>query len=216
MAPLHSPLCRTCESKLGASAHIKGRCGREHPSVAIRDCVACRRSRLHFDKSLSLGVYEAELERVVTGLKFAALPRIARPLGRLLAQIGTRLGFYAPGTILVPVPLSRRRLRNRGYNQAELIARRIAATTGLVMRPRWLRRVRDTRPQSDLSARQRRQNVLGAFASAEAVSIPGARVVLVDDVLTTGATVNDCARALLQAGASRVDVVTVARAARAG
>ncbi len=110
---------------------------------------------------------------------------------------------------LVPVPLGRPRQRERGFNQAALLAERLAPALGVAVRPRWLARVRDTQPQSDLGAAERHANVRGAFAARAEVA--GHHVVVVDDVLTTGATVAECARALRAAGAARVGVVAVAR-----
>ena len=110
---------------------------------------------------------------------------------------------------MIPVPLARERERERGFNQALLLARRIASRLELPTRPRWLARVRATRPQSDLSAAERRANVRGAFRASRRVA--GRHVVVVDDILTTGATLGECARALREAGAWRVGVVTVAR-----
>jgi ComF family protein len=112
-------------------------------------------------------------------------------------------------TAVVPVPLARARERARGYNQAALLAERIADGLRVPLRPRWLARVRDTPAQSDLTAAERRANVRRAFAASPAVR--GAHVVVVDDVLTTGATVSECARALRAAGAAAVGVLTVAR-----
>jgi ComF family protein len=112
---------------------------------------------------------------------------------------------------LVPVPLAPARERERGFNQAALVADELARALGRPVRRRWLRRARPTRPQSDLSAAERWANVRNAFQAAPAVA--GHHVLVVDDVLTTGATAAECARALRAAGARAVSVVTVARVA---
>jgi ComF family protein len=114
------------------------------------------------------------------------------------------------GAVLVPVPLSRDRERERGFNQAALLAERLARGLGAPFRVRWLARTRATAPQTELDAAARRANVRGAFVASTAAA--GADVVLVDDVLTTGATASECARALRAAGARAVGVLTVARA----
>ena len=114
---------------------------------------------------------------------------------------------------LVPVPLARERERERGFNQAALLARRIGRRLEVPIRPRWLARIRPTRPQSDLSAAERRANVRGAFRASPRVA--GRHVLVVDDILTTGSTLDACARALREAGAFRVGVLTVARVVHA-
>ena len=140
--------------------------------------------------------------------KFEGRRALARPLAALvLEQWAPVIG--ADVAALVPVPLGRARERERGFNQAALLAERVAAGLGVPLRSRWLVRARATRPQSDLGAAERRANVRGAFAAATAAA--GHHVVVVDDVLTTGATVEECARALRVAGAARVGVLTVAR-----
>jgi ComF family protein len=111
--------------------------------------------------------------------------------------------------VLVPVPLGRARERERGFNQAALVAERLARGLGAPFRPCWLARARATAPQTDLDAAARRANVRGAFVASTAAA--GADVVLVDDVLTTGATAGECARALRAAGVRSVGVLTVAR-----
>ncbi|MDX2171374.1 MAG: ComF family protein [Deltaproteobacteria bacterium] len=114
--------------------------------------------------------------------------------------------------VIVPVPLHRRRLRWRGFNQSALLARSLAAHTQRAVELRALMRVRATPPQVGLGERDRRRNVARAFAVREPEHLRGRSVLLVDDVMTTGATVNECARVLRRAGATRVEVVVLARA----
>lgn len=115
------------------------------------------------------------------------------------------------GAMLVPVPLHPRRRRERGFNQSELLAREIARRTGTLVVPGALVRRQDTRPQTGLSAAARRANVKDAFAVRQRARIAGRCVVLIDDVFTTGATAQACARVLREAGALDVRLLTLAR-----
>lgn len=156
----------------------------------------------------TLGPYEGRLAAIIRRLKFGDLPGVAAPLGERLAR--RFLGRPARVDLVVPVPLHRRRLRSRGYNQAERIASPISRALGRPLQPRVLGRVRVTGTQTGLSRRERIANVRGAFA-AHRVDCSGARILLVDDVITTGATVRECARVLRAAGASHVHVAAAAR-----
>jgi competence protein ComFC len=113
---------------------------------------------------------------------------------------------------MVPVPLHIRRLRERGFNQALLLVKELSKRAGIPYQERVLRKIKDTPVQSTLKKRERSKNLKGAFQVQDQESIKGKAVVLVDDVYTTGATVNECSRALLAAGAKQVAVLTVARA----
>jgi ComF family protein len=139
-------------------------------------------------------------------LKYAGWWRVAEPMARLMARVDL---LCRPG-VLVPIPLGARRARRRGYNQAERLAAALGKRTGLPLRADILRRRRDTPSQTFLTPEARRANIADAFACHD---VPvEARVVLVDDVFTTGATLAEAALALLEAGVSAVDAVTFARA----
>ena len=114
--------------------------------------------------------------------------------------------------LIVPVPLHIRRLRERGFNQALLLARELSKQTGIPCEQRSLRKIKDTPFQTALKGRERRKNLKAAFRVKKTEEIEGKSVLLVDDVYTTGTTVNECARTLLEAGAATVGVLTLARA----
>lgn len=189
------PWCRCCGAPLG----IEGLCG------------ACRRRRPRFAYARAAVLYGDLVREAIHAFKFGGRRGLATPLGDLLAG----LGFSAlPGALpdaLVPVPLHPRRARERGYDQALLLARRLERAWGVPVVADALLRAVPTQPQTDLDAAARRRNVRDAFAVRRPELIAGRHVVLVDDVLTTGATVAECARALRAAGAVRVGVVAVAR-----
>lgn len=178
------------------------------PAAPAHLCGACTIDRPEYDYARSAAVYEGALREALHAFKFSGKRALARPLGDLaLEQCVASLPDGIDAAIAVP--LARERERERGFNQAALLAQRIAGRLGVPTRPRWLARVRATRPQSDLTAAERRANVRGAFQASPQVA--GRHVLVVDDVLTTGATLRECARALHDGGARRVGVLTVAR-----
>jgi ComF family protein len=154
------------------------------------------------------GPYEGALRRAIHLLKYERMTPLTRPLGERLALAAAELtGFDA----IVPAPLHWRRRWDRGFNQADLLAREVSRRTGIPIDRRLLR-TRSTPPQAGLSAAERRRNVQGAFAAAGKSAIRGKRLIIIDDVMTTGATLEACARVLKRAGASQVAVLTLARA----
>jgi len=173
-------------------------------------CALCRLGLRGFDAAYSAGAYEGVLRELVHLFKYGRVRSLARPLGERLASA---IPLEERFEVIVPVPLHWRRRLARGFNQARLLARAVARryaapVASLLRRRRW------TDSQAGLSHAQRRANVSGAFAVRRPEQVRGRRVLLVDDVMTTGATASACATALKRAGAHYVAVLTLARADR--
>ena len=147
--------------------------------------------------------------RLVHRLKYSDRAELARPMGAWMARAGADV--LAEADAIVPAPLHRARLWSRKFNQAGALAREVARRSGKPYEPDLLARVKATRSQVGLTREQRARNVQGAFRSPEGARVKGRRIVLVDDVLTSGATANAAARALLRAGAAQVDLIVFAR-----
>ena len=204
--PTRAPQCILCGDRLAAAQLLMGD-GR---------CPNCRDCPPEFDRAISFAEYKDGLRGIVHLLKYDRVTPVATVLGGMAAQA---IGELLPGCrqavpVLVPVPLHRSRRRLRGFNQAELLAR--AAAKRLPQKPEVLCdvlvRQRDTVSQVGLNREERVANVRDAFRVAAAGRVEGRAVILVDDVMTTGTTLSECARVLKQAGAQRVWAVTVARA----
>jgi ComF family protein len=193
---IRPPVCEVC-----------GRPLRGPPDLRFV-CVPCRHRRQGL-RVRAFGRYEGPLREAVHALKYKGRLALAQPLGRALAEVVWTDEALGRADVLVPVPLHPRREAQRGFNQSEELARVLARCTGLPVH-RALRRVRDTPSQTELGEDERRRNVRGAFEARGCVR--GLRVVLVDDVVTTGSTLSECATVLRAAGAAEVCAVAVARA----
>ncbi len=198
-----APSCRCCGLPLSGIA-------------AAPLCRACISERRYFRRAAAGALYAAHAEErsplgtVLHRYKYGRELHLAGALGAVFAA---RFPFATDAyDLIVPVPLHLRRLRWRGFNQAQLLAETLAGRLGLVIDPFALERVRATPPQVGLEGRQRRRNVRGAFAVADRARVARRRVLLVDDVYTSGATTNECSRTLRAAGAANVDVFVLARA----
>jgi ComF family protein len=210
--PTLGPVCAPCVERLPRHAAAMCSCGQRLAGEAGQ-CARCRRRRNPLSAGASLGPYEGSLRLVIHALKYHGHRRAAPQLAHALWGAPAVRGLVDPAVLLVPVPLGKRRRRERGFNQAELMARALAHASGARLAPRALERRRSTPPQTQLSAAARRANVTGAFAARRPARLRGRIVVLVDDVYTTGATARECARTLRAAGAAEVRVVTAARTA---
>lgn len=177
-------------------------------------CGTCLKERPPFDRARAALRYDEASKGLILGFKHGDRTDAAPALGRWLARAGAEL--LAEADLVAPVPLHRWRLFRRRYNQAALLARELARAAAKPYCPDLLERRRATPSQGHLSAAERRRNVAGAFAvpARHRAELAGRCVLLVDDVLTTGATAGACARALLAAGAEAVDLLTLARVVR--
>lgn len=174
-------------------------------------CAACRRGDFHFDFARSYGRLEDPLQSIIHQFKYGSHPSLARPLARLIHALWVQSFQDRAPDMIVPVPLHKARQRERGFNQAWLLARHLSRWTQVPLMDRVLVRFRSTAVQAGLSRGQRRRNIRGAFKVPDRAAVRKRAVLLVDDVFTTGATLNECARMLRKQGAHRVDVATVAR-----
>jgi ComF family protein len=173
-----------------------------------------------FAKASAYGSYEGGLRELVHLLKYEQVRPAAGVLGRMLREAIADLepSFRAAEILVVPVPLYSRKLRQRGFNQSEVIVRAALKHAGqdrLTLDTAVLERRRETQTQTGLTRHQRRENIRGAFVVAKPEKVKGREILLVDDVFTTGTTVSECARILRRAGASKVFVATVARTLKA-
>ena len=218
------PVCEECLEQIRpVGSKVCSICGERVLSVyALSDaggvlrCPLCRRIEPPFARAVAYGSYEGGLRELIHLLKYGGIRPAANVLGRMLGEAISVLqaGFGTETVALVPVPLHKSKRRERGFNQAELIARaalKLHPAGRLVLASDVLQRQRETQSQIGLTGHQRRENMRGAFAVTRAEVIKGREVLLVDDVYTTGTTVSECARVLLRAGANRVWVATVAR-----
>jgi ComF family protein len=192
VAPPLCPCCGLMYVKSGGISHL---------------CPLCRRQKYAFDRARAVCCYNDQIGALIHALKFAAKKTGLRTLAALAAS--SALTDLRPPDLIVPVPLHPRKLQSRGFNQSVLLAE-IFFPDQRARICHCLRRSRHTRPQMGLTGEERRRNVVGAFAVVDPQLVRGSHVCLVDDVFTTGTTVNECAKTLKKAGAAGVEVATLA------
>jgi ComF family protein len=190
-------VCPLCASPLGEEevSHLCGQCLVEPPP---------------YQGLTVVGFYEGILHKLVERMKYHHEERVAEELGVWLAERLAKKGVEADR--VVPIPLHPRRLRERGFNQSVVIARQISRRLGIPLELSQLRKIRETQPQTGLKAVERRDNVRGVFDLKEKGRLKKKRVLLIDDVLTTGATVRSCVSVLKKAGVDHVEIAVLARA----
>jgi ComF family protein len=210
------PVCRACLAKPEplAADYSCVQCRAPFLSPFPLDeqgrCALCRRGVRGFDGAYSFGIYEDALRKLIHLFKYGRVETLSKPLGRLLARALPREQSF---DVIVPMPLHWRKRWQRGFNQAELLAREVGRRTHVPV-ANALRRVRNTASQAGLTSAKRRENVSGSFRAKKRAALDGLSVLLIDDVMTTGATAASCARALKRGGARQVTLLTLARVDR--
>jgi ComF family protein len=207
-------VCRSClESLVPRRSGSCVCCGDFFDGVAESHlCLDCLTSRPPYILHRSCAVYDGTLREIILLLKYRGFRVLGRDLARFAQEaVGRDEDLWWGLDAIIPVPLHPRRKKERGFNQAEVIARELGRVHGLPVLPKALRRVRNIPAQTGLEADARRRNVSGAFAVERPAALKGLAVLLVDDVYTTGSTVKECCRTLRRAGVRSVRVLTLAR-----
>ncbi|MCP4368379.1 MAG: ComF family protein [Deltaproteobacteria bacterium] len=183
-------------------------------------CEDCIRKPKNYEIARAPGIYDRTLKKAIHCFKYGGKIQMARPFGMILFAAFIRFWDIKNIDLIIPVPLHLRRLRDRGFNQAVLLVKNwkqlavklsidisdISVERNVLVRSRW------TEPQTGLGRKKRMKNIKNAFKVSDRSGIAGKKILLVDDVFTTGATANECAKTLISNGAKRVDVLTLARA----
>jgi len=204
----HEMICRACLDDLKLNTNACSACAK--PNTASRLCAGClNQPQTFIDNTWSLFQYLYPVNRLIQHMKFNQGLNIANHLGGMLSKLLPNESSALPDCIM-PVPLHSSRLISRGYNQSVEIARPLSRQLGVKLDISSCKRVRATAPQADLPAKKRKQNVRNAFSVSKKINY--SHVLLVDDVITTGSTINELARMLSLAGVEQIDALTVARA----
>lgn len=171
-------------------------------------CLNCKTSKREFDLARAVYSYHGQIQKLIIDFKYENKPYIARTLGKVLADKFSELNWKPD--LVIPVPLTRRRYKIRGYNQAELLAEEFVRRTGLVLNTNVLNKTKETEQQAKLGFKDRQNNLKKTFKITNADAVKDKTVLIIDDVFTTGATANACAISLKEAGAKKVFVLCVA------
>ncbi len=200
--PLASPMCPICSQPFSTAE------GEDHV------CEECLRRRPSYEALWACYCYEGAVLEGIQRLKYGKKGLLADALGPILARFAAERITQSRGHLIMPVPLHPRRLRERGFNQSLVLARHVAKTLRMDLDFSCLRRIRYTLPQASLAKKDRHHNVRGAFEVRDPGRIKGKSLIIVDDVVTTGSTLNECARVLKRYGAAEVFGLSLARTGR--
>ncbi|HAK88266.1 MAG TPA: ComF family protein [Nitrospiraceae bacterium] len=202
---LYNPFCTNCWKGIEKySGPACGICGRPAISVHTTLCEPCMKARPPFSKALYYGIYEGALKEAIHLLKFNGVKRLSKPLGLLLSELPLP---EVDG--IVPVPMHHKGLKQREFNQTAAIAARLSKKLRVPLMQNALKKTKETLPQTDVGGEERLKNLKNAFSVSGKIS--GMDLLLIDDVITTGATVRECAKTLIKSGAKSVAVVALAR-----
>ncbi len=207
-------ICRSCfESFSEITSPLCPVCSRPFPPVAEEDhiCEDCLRKRPLYDAIGAPYLYDGVFMEAIHRFKYAGKTHLADSLGPLLVSFARGWLNKTDECLMIPVPLHPKRLRERGFNQSLLLARHVASSLGTELDFLSLRRIRYTQPQTGLKSDERRKNVSRAFELMDHTCVKGRTVILVDDVATTGNTLNECARVFRRSGCDRVFCLVLAR-----
>ena len=205
-----APICADCWQAITPyEGPICQKCGRPLVSDVSITCGECIEDEPHFTRVRSFGLYEGTLREAISLFKYYGIKRLSKPLSEMMCKIRT-----PHADAVIPVPLSKEKLRQREFNQAALFAKHIAGHIGAELILDCLIKMRDTMPQVGLNAEERRRNIKNAFGIVNKEIILGKSIALVDDVFTTGATIRSCAKLLKKAGAKEVYGITLAHSMR--
>lgn len=201
-----APICSGCwEGILQYKGAVCLKCGKPLVSDASITCGDCLKEEPAFKWARSFGIYDGALKKAINLFKYYGIKRLSKPLSELMFKI------KMPAVdVVVPVPLSKKKLKQREFNHAALLAKYISIYLGTRVTLNCLVKIKETMPQVGLSAKERGKNVRNAFVAKNNEFIKGKNILLVDDVLTTGATIRECSKSLKSAGAGEIYAITLA------
>lgn len=209
---LDNLMCPECWMKIKRNSPPFCSCCGRHLEDALKDsCRFCQKKDYYFDRAFSPCVYEGIIKELIHQFKYVGKDYLGSTLGRLLVEFINEYGLsLEPFDFIIPVPLYKRKLREREFNQAEILAEYLASEFKLALLKDALLRIRDTPTQTELSQEERSKNVKGCFLANPRIELKNKNVLLVDDLLTTGSTCSEAARALKNARCGQVVVFTLA------